>query len=139
MTLIRSAGLLIVGLGFSCQAPAQEKPQYVRIQCVKVADGKFAEFDAILPENRKLAKVRVDGGRATLSLVARAVYPAGRSATCDYHFVEAYDGFPPPAASPEQVQADFKKSGISMSQAEYRAKLLTASYLVSQELWRYRG
>ena len=67
-----SAGLLTVFLVCSSQAPAQEKPQYVRIQCVKVADGKFAEFDAILPENRKLAKVRVDSGRSTLSLVARA-------------------------------------------------------------------
>jgi len=138
MRLFRSAGLLMVLLACS-QAPAQEKTQYLRVQCVKIADGKYAEFDAILPENRKLAKVRVDAGRSTLSLVARAVYPAGRSAACDYHFVEAYDGFPPGATPPDQLQADFKKSGVSMSQAEYRAKLLGSSYLVSQELWRYRG
>jgi hypothetical protein len=106
---------------------------------VKVADGKFAEFDAILAENRKLAKVRVDSGRSVGSLVARAVYPAGRSAACDYHFVEAYDGFPPEAASAQQAQADFKKSGITMTQEEYRAKLNGAAHLVSQELWRSRG
>src|SRR3974390_1886914 len=107
MRSFRSAGLLIV-VSVSCSlAPAQEKPQYLRVQCVKVADGKFAEFDAILAENRKLAKVRVDSGRSVGSLVARAVYPAGRSAACDYHFVEAYDGFPPEAASAQQAQADF--------------------------------
>ena len=81
-------GLVMVVSVWASQAIAQEKPQYLRIQCVKVADGKFAEFDAILPENRKLAKVRVDSGRSTSSLVARAMYPAGRSAPCDYHFVE---------------------------------------------------
>jgi len=109
MKLFRIATLLMVVWVWCSQAPAQEKPQYLRVQCVKVADGKYAEFDTILPENRKLAKVRVDSGRSMLSLVARAVYPAGRSATCDYHFVDGYDGFPPEAASPEQVQADFKK------------------------------
>jgi hypothetical protein len=137
MKSFRIAALFMVGFVWCSQAPAQEKPQYVRVQCVKIADGKYADFDAILPENRKLAKVRVDSGRSMLSLVARAVYPAGRSATCDYHFVEAYEGFPP-EPSPEQMQADFKKSGIPMSQADYRAKLLGSSYLVSQELWRYR-
>jgi hypothetical protein len=106
---------------------------------VKVADGKFTEFSAILAENRKLAKVRVDNGRAAFSVVARAVYPAGRSATCDYHFVEGYDGFPPEALSREQSQADFKKSGVSMSQEEYGAKLRGASYLVSTQLFLFRG
>ena len=71
MRLFKNAGWLVVFWVCSSQAPAQEKPQYLRVQCVKVADGKFAEFDAILPENRKLAKVRVDSGLATLSLVAR--------------------------------------------------------------------
>jgi len=134
-----SVGLVMVVSVWASQAPAQEKSQYLRIQCVKITDGKLAEFDAILPENRKLAKVRVDSGRSTLSLVARAMYPAGRSATCDYHFVDVFDGFPPEAASPQQLQADFEKSGITLSQVEYRAKLLGSSYLVSQELWRYRG
>ncbi|HXK06656.1 MAG TPA: hypothetical protein VMS37_29945 [Verrucomicrobiae bacterium] len=138
MTLFKSAGFLMGILGCSL-APAQQKTQFLRLQCVKVADGKSAEFEAVLPENRKLAKVRVDSGRTAYSIVSRAVYPAGRSAACDYHFVEAYDGFPPEAASPEQAQADFKKSGITMSQEEYRAKLLGSSYLVSQELWRLRG
>lgn len=139
MRLFRSVGLFMVLLAWSSQAPAQENRQYMRIQCVKIADGKFTEFDAILPESRKLAKVRVDSGRSTVSIVARAVYPAGRSAACDYHFVDGFVGFPPEPSSPEQLRADFEKAGISMTPAEYRSKLLGSSYLVSQELWFYRG
>jgi hypothetical protein len=135
----RRSALLLIGAVSCALAPAQEKPQYARIQCVKVNPEKSAEFDKILPDNRKLAKVRVDSGRTAFSLAARAVYPAGRSATCDYHFVDVYNGFPPEAPSAQQLQADFKQSGITMTQEEYRSKLLGSSYLVRQELWLSRG
>ena len=133
MKLLISAYLPMILLVCNSQARAQEKPQYLRVQCVKVVDGKTADFAAILPENRKLAKVRVDSGIATMSAVAVAQYPAGRSAACDYHFVETYDGFPPAPATTEQADAAFTKSGITMSRADYLTKLRGSSYLVSRD------
>lgn len=138
MSLFRGLGVLALWLACYSIAPAQEKPQYMRVQCVKVAEGKTAEFDSIIPDNRKLAKVRVDSGRETVSILARAVFPGGRSAACDYSFVDGFDGFPP-EASPEQAQADLQKAGIAMTQADYRAKLNAVGYLVRQEMWISRA
>ena len=73
MFLIQGLGVLALGLTCYSVAVAQEKPQYLRLQCVKMADGKAAEFQAIIPDNRKIAKVRVDSGRETFSALARAV------------------------------------------------------------------
>ena len=138
MNLSRGVGVLALGFVCSSVAPAQEKPQYLRVQCVKMAEGKAADFESIIPDNRKIAKVRVDSGRETFSVLARAVYPGGRSATCDYHFVDGFDGFPP-EASQEQAQADFQKAGIAMTQPDYRAKLNAVGYLVRQEIWISRA
>jgi len=134
------AGLLLAGfLALQGTSFSQETPQFIRLQCVKVVEGKGAEFAAYLAENRKLAKVRLDNSSATFSIVSQAVYPSGRASRCDYHFVAGFNGFPPEAYTPEQTEADLKKAGVAWTRAQYVAKQAESSYLVEQQIWRTRA
>lgn len=138
--LARVAGVLALGIAWNSIASAQETPQYSRLVCVKVRDGKDAEYAAFIREtSMKLSKVRVNSGMYASVIYAQAAVPAGRSARCDYHFVFGSNGFPPEAASPAQTEADMKKAGITMSPAAMLAKRNELSYLVSTEIWRTRA
>lgn len=112
--------------------------QYSRDSCVKVRDGKAAEYAAFLRDvTTKLYKVRVEAGDAASFVIARAVEPAGRSARCDYHIVVGYDGFPPEAAGAEKTAADLKKAGIAMTRDQMLAKRDELSFLVSTDTWAW--
>jgi len=139
MNFARASFMLAGFLALQGTSFSQETPQFIRMQCVKVIQGKGAEFETYLKENRKLAKVRIDQGSGTFSIVSRAVYPSGREARCDYHFVAGFNGFPPEASTAQQTEADMKKAGITLTRAQYNAKQSETSYLVEQQLWRSRG
>ena len=137
----RLSGAFALGLLLCSMATgqSQEPPRFSRDFCVKVRDGKGAEYAAFLRDvSVKLAKVRVDAGTMASYTVAQAVAPAGRSARCDYHLVSIYAGFPPEAPSPEQTAADMKKAGIAMSREAMIAKRDELSFLVSMDIWRWQ-
>lgn len=108
---VRFSSLLTMSVFCCSMAFSQtQQPVYTRHVCVKVKDGKRAEFAAYLPERLKEAKVRVDSGALKSYAVAESVSPRGSSTRCDYHFFYAYDGFPPELglgqASPANIAGD---------------------------------
>jgi hypothetical protein len=108
-----------------------QPPSFSRDICVKVRDGKGAEYAAFLRDTTmKLAKVRLDAGMYSSFVIAQAVEPVGRSARCDYHIVYGFVGFPPENPSAEQTASDMKKAGIAMSGEQVAAKRGELSYLV---------
>jgi len=135
--MIKFAGLLALGLAI---ASAQDTPQYTRVNCVKVRDGKEAEYATFLRDTAmKLSKVRVDSGLYASAIYAQAAIPAGRAARCDYHVVFVTNGFPAETPSDAQTEADMKKAGIKMTREAMVAKRNELTYLVSTELWRTRA
>lgn len=133
----------VFALGLICPSTAfgqaQAPPLYARDNCVKVRDGKGAEYRAYL-ENVvvKLAKFRVESGQIVSFTIAEAVSPVGRSARCDYHIVSTYSGFPPELSGAEQTAADMKKAGIGMTHEAMVAKRAEMSFLVGTDTWRWR-
>src|ERR1039457_6428173 len=76
---------------------------YSRLNCVKVRDGKGAEYAEYLRDvTGKLAKYRVDNGMYATFSVSQAVFPAGRAAQCDYVLSYGSNGFPKEARTAEQ-------------------------------------
>lgn len=136
---VQVAGVLALGLAWNSMAFGQEPTEYIRDTCVKVRDGKAAEYSDYLRDSAKLAKVRVDSGVYGAYIIAQASYPTGRSARCDYHLVISWNKFPGEAPTPEQTEADMKKAGISMSRTARAAKGAELSYIVGADLMRGRA
>jgi hypothetical protein len=121
-------------------AAAQDQPAYVRDNCIKVAPGKGAEYAAMLRDvTAKRMRVRIDEGHAAWWLALSSVVPAGAAARCDYHTVTGYTGFPPEAPTAEENAAELKKAGLTMTSAEYGAKLTSLASLVNVDIWRVRA
>lgn len=140
-TFVRFSGVLALGIFCCSMASSQTQDQqfYSRDACVKVKEGKGQEYAAFLRDvTVKLAKFRVDSDAIASYTVAQAVAPAGRAARCDYHLVTGYKGFPPELASAEQIAADIKKAGISMSREAMIAKRDELSDLAGMDIWMYR-
>lgn len=136
--LPKLAGVFTLGIS-SCIGVAQppQPAPYSRDICVKVKDGKGAEYAAYLQDvTVKLARVRIDSGMYSSFVIAQAVAPAGRSARCDYHLVYGSMGFPPQGPGPEQTVADMKKAGITMTRQQSIAKRDETSFLVGVDIWR---
>src|SRR5678815_4727508 len=133
---VQFAGVFALGLAWNSMAIGQEPTEYIRDTCVKVRDGKAAEYSDYLRDSVKLAKVRVDSGVYGAYIIAEATYPTGRSARCDYHLVISWNKFPGEAPTPEQTEADMKKAGISMSRTARAAKAAELSYTVGADLMR---
>lgn len=137
-TAIYFATLATVICSHAAFGQQQGQRPYSRDVCVKVRDGKSAEYTAFLRDvTTKLNKVRVDNGDIASFVIARAVEPAGRSARCDYHIVTGYDGFPPEPAGAEKTAADMKKAGIAMTREQMNAKRDELSFLVSSDIWAW--
>jgi hypothetical protein len=133
----------VLALGLLCSSTAfgqaQAPPLFARDSCVKVRDGKWAEYRAQLENvTLKLARYRVESGQAISFTLAEAVSPVGRSARCDYHIVFTYAGFPPEPLGREQNAADMKKAGIDMTYEAMVAKRNELSFLVGTDTWRWR-
>jgi len=133
---VQVARVFALGLAWNSMAIGQESTEYIRDTCVKVRDGKAAEYSEYLRDSAKLAKVRVDSGVYGAYIIAQATYPTGRSARCDYHLVISWNKFPGEAPTPEQIDADMKKAGISMSRTARAAKAAELSYTVGADLMR---
>ncbi len=135
--LAQVAAVFAIGIAWNSFASAQEAPQYNVVNCVKVRDGKNAEYEAFIRNTgMKLNKVRVDNGTYAAVIYAQAAFPAGRAARCDYDVVLASNGFPAEAPTTAQNEADMKKAGLSMSYDAMLAKRNDLTYLVSTEMWR---
>ena len=113
--------------GFRPGASAKEKlAGYIRVNCVKVRDGKGLEFSAYLRDlTAKLSKARVDAGEQDAAVVAQAVEPAGPSARCDYHLVSLYRGFPTWAAPGQgmPMRAMWNEVHLEMDWADYFGRI----------------
>lgn len=138
VTSTRASALAILTCSIALgQAP--NPAAYTRDLCVKVRDGKAAEYTSFLQDvTTKVAKVRMDAGIYSLFVIAQAVIPAGRAARCDYHLVYGSTGFPSEVPSAQQTAADYKKAGIAMTADQVAAKRNDLSYLVSTDIWRSR-
>jgi hypothetical protein len=137
---VKSSGFVTVIIFCSVTAFGQTQPRqesWSRTACVKVRDGKAAEFAAYLQEAVKLAKVRVESGQMIRYIIAQSVSPQGRTAVCDYRLGSYYTGFPPEPPTPEQTEADMKTAGIKMTPTAMNAKRDELSYLVSMETWHW--
>lgn len=119
-------------------AQNQQQPSgYHSVTCVKVRDGKMADYRQFLDENsHKLGQVLADSGRMSAGYRFRSIMPAGAAATCDYVFVSVFAGAPLPPNAPGALADTLKKAGISMSAAEYSARQSSLATLISTELWR---
>ncbi len=131
------AGLFLAG---SNPASAQEpsgSPKFHSVACVKVRRGKSADFKTLVDGTfLKYAQSRVDSGAISGWLVLRTVIPAGHDAPCDYAFVTFYPGLPSAPMSEDEMEATFKKAGISGSLEEMRQQRDATGYLVSNGLER---
>ena len=129
----------VVGLVFAASSVAlaqQAAHFYIRTNCVKVRDGKGPEYAEYLKNVvAKLAKYRVDNGTSAGYVIAQAVLPAGRAATCDYLLSTGSNEFPRELTSAEQTDADYAKAGVTMTRGERIAKQVELSYLVKTEIW----
>ncbi|MFL6414156.1 MAG: hypothetical protein ACJ74Y_00580 [Bryobacteraceae bacterium] len=128
--------LSCLAAGFACTGIAQEQPGYVQTYCVKVIPGKISEFEELLADITKLAKVRVESGRLASWSILRSVIPSGETARCDYALTSRYEGFPPEPPDRQQVQADFRKANIQGTYPDLLTKRDSTSKLVSNDLWR---
>jgi hypothetical protein len=116
---------------------AQEQSQqggYHSVACVKVRDGKMAEYREFLGESHKLGQALANSGRMTVGLRLRSIMPAGEAAMCDFVFVSEYKGIPPKPQGPDELGAYLQKAGISMSAAEFVAKRSSLTKLVASEI-----
>lgn len=137
---VNGALALWTALTITAFGQTSEQPRYSRDYCVKVRDGKGAEFSAFLRDvTLKLGRARVESGSAASFVVAEAVAPAGRAARCDYHIVYGYIGFPPEPPDAAQTEADMKKAGLTMSRMAMIQKRDELSLLVSMDIWRGRA
>jgi hypothetical protein len=119
---------------------SQTQSQYfARDFCVKAREGKAQELAAHLRDvEAKLGKAEVDAGTMATYTIAQAVTPSGKAATCDYHIVIGYNGFPPEPPSPEQTAATIKKAGISMTTEALTAMRGELAELAGMDVWLFR-
>jgi hypothetical protein len=126
---------LPAGLGIA-MAQDQQPAGYHAVNCIKVKDGKMAEYREFMQDNRKLAQMTADSGRMMVGYRLRSIMPAGEAAACDFVLVSIFKGAPPPPPAPESLADALLKAHVSMSPAEYRAKQAAVGKLVSTEMWR---
>ncbi|MBL8232789.1 MAG: hypothetical protein JNL98_30095 [Bryobacterales bacterium] len=135
-TIVAALAALTINHAFG-QTPGPRR--HAVINCVKVKDGKNAEFRAYLNDvTAKLYKSRVDTGEVATYIVAAAVSPVGRAARCDYHLVATYNGIPAEVNAPGKLDADLKRAGLNMTAEQLAARRDSLSTLVSRETWRTR-
>lgn len=138
---VRSCSTAAVVLAFaSAASPAFAQnaadPPTARVYCIKVNPGKGAEFDAFLRDvSLPLAQVRADSGEFAWVMVARSLYPAGTSATCDYSVIYGYKGLPPEEASASSLDAALKKTKIPLTAEQMIAKRSSLITLAAAEVW----
>lgn len=138
--MLQKTLFLMASAVFFVSSSLAQQPTYVRDFCVKVKPGKGADYAKRLQEvSAKLARVRVDEGRAIWWAAQRAIVPVGSEARCDYHILYASTGFPPERLSREQISADLKKAGVGMSYEEMVGQRNELSTLVSLDIWRLVG
>jgi hypothetical protein len=121
----------------SAAAQGQAEPPTSRSYCIKVAQGKGAEYrtflrDVVVPLNQ----ARANAGEFAWYVVARGVVPAGSSAACDYRIVYGYAGLPPAPAPQEKLEAGLKAAKLNMTADQFVAKRESLTSLVSSEIWQ---
>jgi len=127
---------LCAALGGAALAQDQQQSGYHSVTCIKVRDGKMGEYREFLKESRKVGQTFADSGMMATSLRFRSVMPAGAAATCDFLFVNLYQGTPPAPPNPDAFAETLKKAHVSMSADEYLALRSSLSQVVSSEMWR---
>jgi hypothetical protein len=124
------------GLTTGVLAQDQKPSGFHSVTCVKIRDGKGTEYRQFAEETRSMAQAAADAGQMKVSYRMRSVMPAGAAATCDYVYVTVYDGIPPAPTGPAGLESLIKKSGVSMTADQFRAKRTSLTNLVSSEMWR---
>lgn len=133
LSAVSIAASLAASTGYA-QAPSE--PPSVRDFCIKVAQGKGAEYETYLKDiSVPLAQARADAGEFSWFVVARAVVPAGSSAACDYRVAYGYKGFPPEETSKENLDAALKRARLALTADQLIAKRNALTSLVATEIW----
>ena len=128
--------LLSTGMLSTAAAQSQAQPIFTYDYCVKVKPGKGSDYaDFTRDVTAKIAQVRIDDGSLAAFFVARAMFPSGEAARCDYHILFSYVGWPP-EMSRRRTEEAMKKAGLSMSMDEMLARRNSDTYLVRADLWR---
>jgi hypothetical protein len=135
--------LLGAALAAALSAPllAQEAPTgFHTINCVKVRDGKSAEFRAwVEGPVQKVAQSGVDSGRIAGWLALHTQIPQGSDAQCDWALVTFYKGLPNEPLSADGVTDILHKAGVAMTAKEYYEKRDAISYLVYNNITQYQA
>jgi hypothetical protein len=110
---------------------------YYSAACLKLQPGKAAEFRQFSSEQtRKVMQAGADTGDFTAWYLVRSVFPTGAEARCDYFSVVTYKAAPLAPLGGQRLDAAVKKSGISMTAAEYFTTRSSLANLISSELWQ---
>jgi hypothetical protein len=114
---------------------APVEPIYMMSRCIKAQPNKSGEYEKFMLETtRKSMQVRADEGALAAWVFAHSVIPGGGIVSnCDFLLINVHRGFPP-----ERVPIDgyFAKAKVTVTRAEWYAKLAEQSRLVHVELWR---
>jgi hypothetical protein len=135
-SLIPGAALALLSLG-GAFAQNQQPVSFARDYCVKVTNGKWAEYAGYVHDvTAKLMQARLDSGDIAWGAVTRVITPAGTSARCDYHIVYGYGNKLPEPNAPGTTDAALKRAGLNMTASEMTARRDSLSRLVSLEVLR---
>lgn len=120
-----------------CGQQQQSTPIYQRAVCIKINQGKVAEYLQFVQDaTLKFMQARADSGEITSWVLLRSVIPAGAEAHCDFVALTTRSGSPVAPMSRESAGAVLRKAGLGMSAEEYVARRDSLSRPVSTEIWR---
>ena len=138
MNIPRSLLSVALAAAFSATLFAQQAPSgYHSVACIKVKPENASQFRKWIAEDgHKLAQSRVDSGEISTWFLLRSVIPQGTSAECDYLNVVMYPGVPPKPMGMDELGAELKKAGMTVSAQEYVDRRNSLTTLVSNNLFQ---
>lgn len=133
------AAVFITAAQLSGQQPASPT-YYQTLTYIKATPGKSRDYLQFLRDTTmKTAQVRADAGEIVSWTLLRPVYSAGQEARADYIISVITEGQPRPPQSQADLEAAFKKAGVTLKADEFYTKRNNLSQLVATEMWRPRS
>ena len=131
-----AVAVFLVAAAVSGHAQDQQ-PRSARAYCLKVADGREAEFESLVRDVAiPVEKGRAAAGRTKGFDLLRAVVPLGAAARCDYIALFHY-GMLPEALPADGLDEDLKRAGLASTTTAQQVlqKWNALTDLVSLEWW----
>ena len=133
--MIKRIGMTVIAV-LACALAAQSQTQipYGSSICVKVKDGKAAEYAAFLRDVQgPLFRAQVTTGEIVAFTIGQAVIPMGTSARCDYAFALGASSFP--GETNRGSDAALKLSGVKLTREAIGARQNELRVIVGKEIW----